>query len=394
MRGSTRKRGSSWTAYWDIVDPLTGKRTQRSKGGFATRKAAQGHLDTVVPASKAGVYTEPSKLTLAAFAVNEWLPARADALKPLTYERYERVLRGHVAKRPIGAVALCNVSPGHVNALYAELKAEGLAASTRRLSHAVLNRAMRDAVRWGKITRNPVPLADPPAVPSSSAKAWSERELASLLAHVAEDRLFALWRLAAMTGARRGELLGASWRALDLDGARLKIEGQVIPLTGPCAICGQTHSCSFGTVKRKRSQRTISLDAQTVAALREHRACQQLERDLAGGAYVDHDLCFADELGGPIRPQRATALCTAHRKAAGLGWGSMHTLRHTHATHLLSAGVPLHVAAARLGDDPKVLLSVYAHLLEHSDEQAAQVAADLIDRALTKAQAPAPVAAL
>jgi integrase len=60
----------------------------------------------------------------------------------------------------------------------------------------------------------------------------------------------------------------------------------------------------------------------------------------------------------------------------------LHTLRHTHATDLLSNGVPVHVAAARIGDRAETILRVYAHLLPQSDEQAARDAAARIAVAL------------
>ena len=67
-----------------------------------------------------------------------------------------------------------------------------------------------------------------------------------------------------------------------------------------------------------------------------------------------------------------------HRKAAGIQTGTLHVLRHTHATLALTAGIPLHIVAARLGDHPPTVLATYAHLLPSSDEQAAeQVAAAL-----------------
>jgi integrase len=126
----------------------------------------------------------------------------------------------------------------------------------------------------------------------------------------------------------------------------------------------------------------VALDIETIAALREHRGAQRLERALAGDAYQDADLVFADELGGSIYPQRLTEVFLRHRAAAGLTSGTLHVLRHTHATLALTNSVPLHVVAARLGDRPETLLRTYAHLLPQSDVQAAeQVAALLVPAA-------------
>jgi integrase len=103
-----------------------------------------------------------------------------------------------------------------------------------------------------------------------------------------------------------------------------------------------------------------------------------LERAFAGEAYDDRDLVFADELGGAIRPPRLTEWFGRHRKAAGIPTGTLHILRHTAATLALTEGVPVHIVAARLGDDPNTVLATYAHLLPRSDEQAAEKVAALI----------------
>jgi integrase len=101
--------------------------------------------------------------------------------------------------------------------------------------------------------------------------------------------------------------------------------------------------------------------------------------------YDDHDLVFADEIGQPIHPQRITEWFRALRKAAKIPTGSLHVLRHTAITLMLTSGIPLHVVAARVGDDPKTILGTYAHLLPTSDAMAAEVvAAQLVDKPLTK----------
>jgi integrase len=90
------------------------------------------------------------------------------------------------------------------------------------------------------------------------------------------------------------------------------------------------------------------------------------------GDYEDHDLVFANELGGLIRPDALTERFRSHRRAAGIPTGTLHTLRHTAATLMLTSGVPVHIVAARLGDDPETVLSTYARLLPQSDEIAAE----------------------
>jgi len=233
---------------------------------------------------------------------------------------------------------------------------------------------MSEAVRWDKIKRNLAKVADPPAMARRRAQAWSPRELRQFLATVEQDRLYALWRLAATTGMRRGELAGLQWLTVDLEAGRLRVDRQLLP------------TLTYGPPKSRHSERTIALDHGTVAALRRHRDAQRLERHLAGAAYEDSDLVFCDELGRRIDPTRLTAWFKSHRQTAGIPTGTLHILRHTAATIALTEGVPLHIVAARLGDKPETLLGVYAHLLPKSDGVAAEAiaAAILVDTPLTK----------
>jgi len=368
LRGNVYKRGSTWTVRYDEGYDEHGRRRQRSKGGFATRRDAQRFLTDVLARLGDGTYAQPSKQTLRDYLENEWLPAIESTVRPLTFTQYRSVVKLRILPT-LGHVRLQTLTGGHLNTLYRELEQAGLSVATRRLTHAVLSRALRDAVRWGRLVRNPAAMADPPAADRSRAHAWTAKELTRFLEHVRGDRLFPLWRLAATTGMRRGELAGLTWRCLDLDGARLSVEQQLVPTRG---------GVSFGPPKSARSRRTVTLDELTVQALCEHRDVQLAERAFAGPAYVDGDLVFADVLGGPIHPQRLTETFTRLRKAAGLLTGTLHVLRHTAATLALSEGVPVHIVAARLGDRAETILATYAHLLPQSDELAAERVAALL----------------
>jgi integrase len=87
---------------------------------------------------------------------------------------------------------------------------------------------------------------------------------------------------------------------------------------------------------------------------------------------------FCDELGRPIQPKTLSYQFGRRRQAAGIPTGTLHTLRHSAATLMLVHRIPLHVASARLGDDPRTLLDRYAHLLPQSDSEAAERVAGLL----------------
>jgi integrase len=376
MRGSTRRRGTTWTAIWDVTNPINGRRQQKSKGGFRRQKDAERFLQETLPKVAAGTYFEPSSEPLALF-LRQWASAVESNVKPLTARRYRQTIEGQIAPRAIGSVPLRQLGPDHVLGLLAELEHDGLAVASRAVIHAVLRRALNDAVRWEKVSRNAAASVRAPRGGQTRVTAWTASELRRFLAHVENDRLTALWRLAATTGMRRGELLGLRWQDVDLDGARLRVEQQALPTPG---------GVTFGTPKSKRSRRTITLDPVTLGALREHGDRQLVEQSLAGDAYEHNDLVFGDELGRPMHPNALNNQFVVRRKGAGIPVGSIHCLRHTSATLALEARVPLHVVAARLGDRPETLIAVYAHLLPSSDATAADaVAAALADNPLTNA---------
>ena len=228
MRGHIHRRGTTWTVVYDEGHDENGRRRQPPRsggvpGGFTTRRDAQRLLTDVLARLGDGSYAQPSKTTLAEFLNGEWLPAIEGTVRPLTYAQHASVIRARIVPR-LGHIRLQALTGGHLNALYRELEQAGLSVGSRRQTHGVLHRALKDAVRWGRLVRNPADKADPPRAERSRAQAWTAKELARFLEQVRGDRLLPALAAAATTGMRRGELAGLTWRWLDLEGARLSVQ--------------------------------------------------------------------------------------------------------------------------------------------------------------------------
>ena len=163
-------------------------------------------------------------------------------------------------------------------------------------------------------------------------RTWTADELAAFLRHVGDERLYAGWLLAATTGARRGEILGARWRDVDLDRGRWSIVQTVI-------------EAGVSRPKSGRS-RSVALDAGTIDALRTHRKAQAAERLAWGAAYSDHGLAFCREDGTPLRPRSFSRMFDRHVELAGLPRIRLHDPRHTWATLALGAGVHRKIVSA------------------------------------------------
>ena len=92
MRGHVRKRGATWSVIYDEPGE-NGKRRQRWRGGFATKREAESFLATTLNRLGDGSYVAPAKLTLGTYLEEEWLPAIVDTVRPLTYGIYRSMAR-------------------------------------------------------------------------------------------------------------------------------------------------------------------------------------------------------------------------------------------------------------------------------------------------------------
>src|SRR5207253_8405592 len=135
-----------------------------------------------------------------------------------TAASYELIIRRHL-KPTLGAVALRHLTRTRVKEAYAKLPAPpyGLSEKSVHNAHIVLRRALREAVDDGLIAANPAERAHTLPSRRPVLNVWDEREAAAFLRAAKADRLFAMWRLAVVTGMRRGELLGLRWSDIDLD---------------------------------------------------------------------------------------------------------------------------------------------------------------------------------
>jgi integrase len=357
MKGTVIKRGGTYSVVVERErDPLTGKRKREWHSGFRTKRDAEEARVRILAGIQRGEHVEPSRMTVAEFLVGEWLPAVRASVAPSTYGMFERSVRNHLAPG-IGRLPVQRLTAAHVNALYGELL-DTLAQSTVRQHHAVLHRALADAVRWGYVVRNVADSATAPRPPKSEKlKTWTAAELRTFLGGVSDDRLYALWHLLATTGARRAEAAGADWRDVDLDAGTWQV----------------------GTSKTARGRRSIALDAGTVAVLRAHRKRQLEERLAWGPAYTDSGRVFTRENGAPVEPHNVTHMFAGLVRKSGLPYISVHGLRHTWATLALSAGVHPVVVQERLGHSSvKVTLDTYSHAVPAMQADAAATVASLI----------------
>ncbi len=270
--------------------------------------------------------------------------------RPRTLEFYTEVMSRYVLPE-LGTVRLAFLQPAQVQRLQSKLLDRGLSTRTVRHVHTVLRTCLEQAVRWNLMPRHVADTVDPPRVQREELQVLTAEQVKALLA-AGSGRLVVLLNVAVNTGMRQSELLGLRWRDVDLDRGELRVRNQY------------GRDGQLAEPKSGRGRRTIDLPIGTVAALREHRTQQIEDRLIMGPDWEDMDFVFCTHRGRPLGHRNVLRDFAALLKRADLPAVPFHVLRHTHATLLLSAGVPVGDVSARLGHSSAAMtLDVYGHVL-------------------------------
>jgi len=371
MRGHLRKRGDAWElrAYAGR-DPVSGRPIYRTRTYRGRKRDAEDALAKFVQ-EVAGVAGTSRDATVGAL-VTEWFELAKTDLSPSTVRGYETCIRCYIVPA-LGDIRLDRLGVAQIDHLYAMLRKRGnrlgrpLATATIRQVHAVLRRALQQGVKWGWIQSNPAALASPPRVRNRHIEAPEPAVVTRLIQEAGDDNpdMAALLQLAATTGARRGELCGLHWDAIDLERGTVTIARSVVSDSRGAFVEKDT---------KTHSVRRIALDPTSIAVLCIHHNRAE-ERAAACGTNLRHDAYVFSRAADSSRawsPNDVTAEFAALRNRLGLGSVRLHDLRHFAATRLLAAGIPVRTVSGRLGHaNAATTLGVYAHFLAESDREAA-----------------------
>lgn len=361
--GHVKRRGDRWVAIIELErDPATGKRRQRQGGTFRTKREAQEALAEIIT----GQWLAPAQATLAEYLTDEWLPSKSHRAGA-TRQQYKWAV-GHLVEG-LGRAKLSRLTPKMIQDFYASLLDGGLSTTSVGTIGKVLRMALGDAVKRGIIQRSPATVVALPARRQTEIECWSQTEALQFLEGdaVADDRLRAVWRLALATGLRRGELVALRWTDIDWSGQRIFVR-QAAALDG--------YEMAFGPPKSRAAVRTIAVDEATLNELRQWQARQLDEHQVLG---ADPTLVVTLEDGKPIHPQTLARIWERTAGASDVKPVTLHGLRHTHATLLLLAGVPLKVVSERLGHSSiQITADTYQHVMDHMQQGTAVKVGELL----------------
>ena len=315
--------------------------------GRLKRKHFLGHSRAEVAAKLADALSEQNKgirvvsnRQSVAQYLEYWLGSVRSSVRPRTYESYDLNVRRLVPL--IGRTRLGTLSPAQVERAYGELATSGLSNRSIVQAHTVLHNALKKAVQWNLLGRNPTDAASVPRAGRREMQTLSEDQVKRLFTFTSGERLHGLWVLLATTGIRLGEALGLKWDDIDYEAGRLVIQRALQRQRDRGLVLVEP--------KTPRSRRTVYFPDGTGHTLREHRRLQLEEKLKLGAHWEESGLVFCRAGGQPLDPSQLSHRLRSVLESAGLPSVRVHDLRHTAAT--------LHLAR---GENPKIVQELLGH---------------------------------
>lgn len=377
MKNGVVQRGVTWSYVIREVDPATGKTKPVWRGGFRTQADAKAKRAEAIAAMRKGTYVARQDITVAVY-LRQWIDGHAVELKASTAKTYRDKIETYLIPT-LGHEKVQTLSPGRLSLVFKTMVEQGgrgavhgkggrpLSPRTVEFARAVLRKAMQDAIVDRLIDVNPVVGSKRPRPVKPKHTTWTAEQVRAFLDTEEESRLHPLWFLAFATGMRRGELTGLIWSDIDLDEGIVSVNRSVTQL-------GKER---VATTPKNHERRRVAIDAETVAILKAWKVAQAQEKLVCGQDWADHDgTVFTWEDGTPLQPDYVTKRFqrVQAQLEVPLPRIVVHEIRHSHATILLRAGVPVHIVSKRLGHkDVTITLNVYADVLPQDDDRAVDV---------------------
>lgn len=385
-----RKRDDGmWHAYVTMGRLASGK-TKRQHVKRRTKAEAAREVTRLMEARKEDLTTLQPHLRTLTDWIEEWLTVRLPnrSRSPKTIYNYRSCLTRHVIPR-LGDRLLVDLTSDDLDACYAELTKAGVPLQALNSVHRALRSCLGDAVTKKLLVSNPAGSVSLPRPDETEIDPLTRDEVNRILTQARLQRNGARWGVALMLGLRQGEALGLQWGDVDFETGLVVVRRGLRREAGEhgCLKDGVV-TCDFkqgakcpdrlaggGLVTRAtktRRSRVVQMPSPLLADLRRHREVQDAERLAADDLWVEGDWVFATPFGDPIDPRRDWGEWKTLLETVEVRERRVHDARHTLATFMLDAGIPVLQIMAHFGWTSPRMVDRYTH---PGQATAAQVAA-------------------
>ena len=366
-RGADGKQLKPWTATFDVSPSWTEK---------SARKKAEAFAATFEKACREGTVTD-TRQTFREYAEYVIDLKERNGAKHKTISSYR-----YLAERVypvIGEIKLKDLRVSHLNNLYSQLQEDGQNKRGGRLSaksviehHRFISAVLAQADKEMLIPFNPATKATLPKMERKTPNYFQPEDIAAIREALEHEspKWKMLVHLLLITGARRGEVLGLKWSAVDFERNQVHICNNVL--------YSPDRGIYEDTPKTATSDRFVTLPAETMKLLRQYKAFQTMECYRLGEYYQDRGFLFAQDNGGPMHPDSVTTWLDRFAKRNNLPHINPHAFRHTMASMLFFNGVDDISVSKRLGHaQVSTTTDIYGHIIQEADQRNADILADV-----------------
>ncbi|MCM1008510.1 MAG: site-specific integrase [Ruminococcus flavefaciens] len=375
-KGNPFKRGKTWTFIYYVTDE-NGKRVQKWKGGYKTKKEAEADLKIYQAKAELNQIIPTNYLTVEKH-ICKWFDLHKKMLEPNTINGYYTNIHKHIIPS-IGKIKLKDLKPTTLEQFYISLMEEkGLSAKTVKYIHNVLKTSLKSAVDDRLLDTNVCLKAKTPKVPKFKGELLSKEQLKTLFEALNGDRYETEIKLAAILGLRRGEVLGLKFSDLNTEKRTLHIQRQVSITRDNTK---DKHESYYGlkSLKSESSNRVLYISEDIEDLILRKQIYNNAQKENLGTEYHDYDLICCSDNGEPMSPQTLYHAFKRIIKACGFSNSvRFHDLRHSYATLCIDLNVPIKVISQALGHSSTAVTDeVYADSIE-----AKKNLADIISQAV------------
>ena len=323
-----------------------GKWKQKSKQGFPGKKEAKAAADKALEILKESM-------------------ARLETIEPeydgISFEKFSKIHLSHERLyreentievkqyalkkfQSINNLELCKVTSLDIQKCVDLMVEEGLSRVSIQHYLSMIKAMFNNAIdQYNLITVNPVKkIKLPEPKRKAEKKALTESEFKDLLSKIDDYKLYLITLIAGGCGLRIGEILGLSWNDIDELNLLINIRKQLKRI-------GENSKHGIRTLKSENSYRSVPLSPNILSALKTYD--NKYPRNIDGRIF---NLTNTTSV--------ATRLAYLYKS---LGYKiSVHELRHTYATILISKGIDFKTVAKLMGHSVEQTLKTYSHVTD------------------------------
>ena len=327
-----------------------GKRKSKTSG---SQKEVRDWLIKQRNKLREGLIITNDKIKLGDFIARYMASVASHNLRPTTYQTHSSLIRNHIEPE-LGNIRLVSLRPDQVQDFYDLKLKEGLSQRTVQYLHSILHKVLKQALKWGLVTRNVTDLVEPPSPQRTPMTTWTAEQVKQFLSAVENHRWYPIYLITCYCGLRKGEVLGLHKDDIDVDRGIIHVKHQVQYIIGKGSIITQP--------KTEKAKRPVTIPDTALQIIKTY-----LE------TVKDGQLIFTTSTGKPISGRNVVRHFKSVIEETGLPDIRFHDLRHTHASLLLEAGVHPKVVQERLGHSQIALtLDTYSHVIPSLQADAAE----------------------